>query len=103
ADAPYHAAHDLAVGGLGVEDAPGRDRADDAGHADDADFLVDLDLGEDRRMRVARIRLRILKAHGAFPLDAVDRAMTHGIRDRHGAPGRLVHDGAVEENDVLRL
>ncbi len=55
ADAPHDAAHDLAVRGFGVQDASGGDRADNAGNADDAELLVHLHLGEDRRMRVVRM------------------------------------------------
>ena len=55
ANAPHHAAHDLAVCGLGVQDATGRNCVDDARHADDAELLVYLDLGEDRRMCVVRL------------------------------------------------
>ena len=72
ADAPHHAAHDLAVRGLGVEDAPGRDRVDDARDADDAELLVDLHLGEDRRMRVARVLAVVLEVGGFLLLDAID-------------------------------
>ena len=55
ADAPHHAARDLVGSGLGVEDTPGRDCTDDAGDANDAELLVHLHFGEDRRMGVARI------------------------------------------------
>ncbi len=46
ADAPHHAAEDLAACRLRVQDAPGRDRIDDAHDADDADLLVHFHLGE---------------------------------------------------------
>ena len=55
ADAPNHAAHNLAARGLGIEDAAGRYRADDAGDTDDAELLVHLHFGEDRRMGVVRM------------------------------------------------
>ena len=47
-----HAADDLAASGLGVQDAPGRDRIDDAGDTDDTELLVYHDFREYRRMRV---------------------------------------------------
>lgn len=43
ADAPDHAADDLAARGLGVQDMAGRDRADDAG---DAELLVHVHLAD---------------------------------------------------------
>jgi hypothetical protein len=39
---------------LVVQDAADRNCVDDARHADDAELLVYLDLGEDRRMCVVR-------------------------------------------------
>ena len=42
ADAPDHTADDLAGRGLGVQDAPGRDRTDDTGDADNTKLLVHL-------------------------------------------------------------
>ena len=102
ADAPHHAAHDLAARGLGVQDAPGRDRADDAGDADDAELLVDLHLGEDRRMRVVRVRRRPGEVGGLLLLDAVHAAVPHRVRDRHRARGILLADElAVGERDVV--
>src|SRR6185312_16953745 len=57
ADAPDHAAHHLAVGGLAIEDAAGGDGIDHAGHADDAKIFIHLDLREDGGVDVARVRL----------------------------------------------
>src|ERR1700686_2211406 len=45
-DAPHYAAHDLAGRGLGVQDASGRDRADDSGDSDYAELLIDFHVGE---------------------------------------------------------
>src|SRR5207245_3648327 len=53
ADAPDHAAHDLAVGGLWVEDAASGDGIDHAGHAYDAKFFIHLDLREDGGVDIA--------------------------------------------------
>ena len=85
ADPPDHAAHDLARRGLGVEDASGGNRADEAGDADDAKLFVDPDLGEDCRMRVVRARAVLGKARLFLLLDAFDAAVAHRIRDRHRA------------------
>ena len=104
ADAPHHAAHDLAVRGLGIQDAAGRDRADDAGDADDAELLVHLHLGEDRRMRVARMLLVVRESVGLLLLDAIDRAMPHHVRDRdRAACVSLADELAVGERDVFKL
>ena len=51
-DAPDHAAQNLAAGGFCVQDAPGRNRADDAHDPDHAKLFVHLHLGKDRRVRV---------------------------------------------------
>ena len=51
ADASDDGAENLATRELRVEDAAGRHRADHARDPDDAKLLVDLDLGEHRRMR----------------------------------------------------
>lgn len=56
ADAPDHAADDLAARGLGVQDMAGRDRADDAGDADDAELLVHVHFDEYGRARVVGIQ-----------------------------------------------
>ena len=102
ADAPDHAAHDLAVRGLGVQDAPGRDRADDASDADDAELLVHLHLGKDRRMRVLGVCPSLLESCGFLLFDAIHAAVAHGIRDRYGA-GRIrpAGDHAIGESDVF--
>ena len=55
ADTPHHAAHDLAVRGLGVQDASGSDRTDDTRHANDAELLVYLDLGKNCRMGITGV------------------------------------------------
>ena len=47
-DAPHDTAHNLAVSRFCIQDAPGGDRVDDAGDADDAELLVDLNLGKNR-------------------------------------------------------
>ena len=81
-----HAAHDLAVRGLGIEDPPGRDRADDAGDADDAELLVHLHFGEDRRMGVARVRLVCPRKCWSFPSRSARRSPCRiDIRDRDRA------------------
>src|SRR5262249_28040067 len=78
-DTPDHATYDLARRGLGVEDAPGGNGADDARDADHAELLVHLHLSEDRRMCV--VCARVLAGVGSyFPLDAVHSAVAHGIR-----------------------
>ena len=55
ADAPDHAAHDLAARRLGVENAASRHRTDNAGDTDDAELLVHLHFRKDRRMGVAGV------------------------------------------------
>ena len=85
ADAPDHAAEDLAARGLGVQDAPGGDRADGARDADHAELLIHLHLDEMRRVRVVRVRLVMLGVGGFLLLDAVDLALPHGVGDRHRA------------------
>ena len=50
ADAADHGAHDLAVRGLGIEDAAGGHGADHARDAEHAELLVEPHLGEHRRM-----------------------------------------------------
>ena len=112
ADAPHHAAHDLAARRLGVEDAPGRDRVDDAGDADHAELFVDLHLGEDRRMGVAGIGAAarrfgiqaVLVEFGGFLfLDTVHAAVPHRLGDRHRAAGILLADNlAVSQDNVAQ-
>ena len=104
ADAADDGAHDLAVRGLGIEDAAGGDRADDAGDTDHADLLVDLHFGEHGGMRVLRVFLVFLEIGLGFPLDAVKAAMAHGVGDQHGLLGRfLVDDLAVDERGIFKL
>ena len=104
ADAADDGAHDLAVRGLGIEDAAGGDRADHAGDADHADLLVDFHLGEHGRMRVLRVFLVFLEIGLGFPLDAVKAAMAHRVGDQHGLVGRfLVDDLAVDERGIFKL
>ena len=89
-------------GGLGVQDAPGRNCVDDAGDSDDAQLFVDLDLGEDRRMHVVRTRLILGKARGLLLLDAVDAAMAHGIGNRYRACRiALAHELAIGQRDLI--
>jgi len=74
ADAPDHAARDLAARGLGVQDAPGRNRADGAGDADDAELLIHLHLDKVRRVRVVGAGVVLDRVGGFLLLDAVHRA-----------------------------
>ena len=53
ADAHDDATKNLAARGLGVENSAGGHSDDDAGHAHDAEFVIDLHLGEDRAVGVA--------------------------------------------------
>ena len=101
ANAPHHAAHDLAMRGLGVKDAAGRNRVDDARHADDAELLIYHDLGEDGRMCVVRHRVVLCEVGGFLLLDAIHRVMPHGVHDRDRERNvRLVHQLAVREGDL---
>ena len=67
---------------LGVQDAAGRDRVDDARDADDAELLVHLHLGEDRRMGVAGVRAVVVELGGFLVLDAIEAGVSHGVGDR---------------------
>ena len=58
ADAADHGAHDLAVRGLGIEDAAGRHRADHARDAKHAELLVEPHLGEHRRVDFVGVSLQ---------------------------------------------
>ena len=104
ADSPDDAAEDLAARRLGVQDASGRDRADDAGDADHAELLVDLDLGEDRGMGVVGAPVVFGGVGGDLPLDLAHAALPHGIGDgdrpRAVAPA---HQPAVRERDIGRV
>src|SRR5262249_38533113 len=55
--APDHAAVILAAHQPGVDDPPGRERAHEARHPDLAEIGVDLDLCEDRAMRMHGVSL----------------------------------------------
>ena len=85
ADAPDDAAHDLAVRRLRIEYATGGDRVDDARDADDANLLVHLHLGKDRRVGVAGVRVILRKLRGLLALDAIYAALPHCVDDRYGA------------------
>jgi len=86
-----------------VQDAPGRNRVDDARHADHAELLVHLHLGKDRRMRVVRAR-RIIHGSGGFlPLDTVRGDMLHGVSDRHRARRiPLADKPAIRKRSLVR-
>ena len=71
ADAPDHAAQDLAARGLGVQDTPGGNRADDARDANHAKLLVHLHLGKDCCVSVVRTRGVIGGICSFFLLDAI--------------------------------
>jgi hypothetical protein len=65
ADAPHHASQGLAGRGLGVQDPPGGDRADDTRDADYAELFVDLYLGKDRRASaILSAVVRYVAGHG---------------------------------------
>jgi hypothetical protein len=100
-DAPYHSAADLAGRGLGVQDAAGRNRADDAGGADDAELLIRLHFREDRGVRVVRLRAAVLERGEGLLLDAVKAAVPHRLGDRYRARCvALTHELAIRKHDL---
>jgi len=99
---PQTTAQDLAARGLGVQDTPCGNRADDARDADHPELLVDLYLGKDRCVSVVRTRGVIGGVCGFLLLDAVHRAVTHGIHDRHRTRGvALAHQLPVRKRDFV--
>jgi hypothetical protein len=100
---PHHAAQDLAARGLGVQDAAGRNRADGARDADDAELLIHLHLDKVRRVRVVGTSVIIDGAGGFLLLDAAHRALPHGVGDRHAARSvSLAHKLGVREHNLVR-
>ena len=83
AEPHHHAAQDLAARGLGVQDPPSGDGADDPGDADHAQLLVDPDLREHGRMRVGRVALlhRPIGLGRLLDLDALDARGAHRLAD----------------------
>ena len=66
ANTPDHAADDLTVRSLRVQDTSGCNGTDNARHPDNTKLLVNLNLGKDRRMRVVRVRSIILRVRDSL-------------------------------------
>jgi hypothetical protein len=69
ADASYHGPKNLAARSRRIEDAAGRHGVDHARDPDDAELLVDLDLGEYRRMAEVRVFAANLRLGAGFFFD----------------------------------
>jgi hypothetical protein len=100
-DSPDDRAHDLTTAGLGVQYPPGRDRAHDARNTDDAKLLVHLNLGEDSRVRIARMRFVFREVIEFLLLDPLEVPVSHGIRDRNCAIlSAIAGDRSVDKDDI---
>ena len=88
--------------GLGVQDASGGDGTDDAGDADDAELLVDVNFGKDRRVHVVRTSGVLGGGRRLFLLDALHAAVAHRIRNGHRARTVVLADKlAVDERELV--
>src|SRR5208283_374139 len=102
ADTPDHAAQDLAARGLGVQDTPGGNRADDARDANHAKLLVNLNLSKDCCVSVVSPRGVISGICSFFLLDAIYRTLPHGVSDRNRSRWLgPAHQLAIHEYDLV--
>src|SRR3984893_16850935 len=83
ADAADHGAENLARSKLGIKNAASCHGVHDARYTDDLDLLVDLDLGENRRMRVVGIFAFLVRLGSYLLFNAVDSAGAHGVGERY--------------------
>src|SRR5262249_21866128 len=92
--APDHATEKLAANQPGVNDAPGRERADHAGDPNLAKVRIDLDLGKDGPVGVHRVlRLR------SFVRSARSARLQLGSTGARDAPGVALAAGFVVPPD----
>jgi hypothetical protein len=80
-DTADHGAENLAARDFRIENAARRYRVDHARDANDAKLLVDLDLGEYRRVRGMRVLAVLIRLGAGFPFNPVDVAGTHRVCD----------------------
>ena len=103
AHAEYDATHHLAARGLRIENAPGRHRIDDAGHAHDAELFVDSHFGEHRGMRIARALAVVVRLGFCLLVEPIELGVAHHIRHRNARRIVRRHELAVAQCDIAEF
>ena len=89
---------------FGVQDAPGGHGTDDPRHADDAQLLIHLDLGERSRVRVVCMRVALFECVELLLHEPIEAAQPHQLCNGNGAGLVLLADDlAAGQLDVFGL
>ncbi len=101
-DAADHRADNLTACDFRIKDAAGRDRADHPRDPNDAKLLIDLDLGEYRRVGVAGSLALLIRFGSRLLLDPIGATRAHRVYHRDLATCFLfVPDLAFGEDHVV--
>src|SRR5260370_37170409 len=103
ADAANHGAENLTRSKLGIKNAASCHGVHDARYTDDPDLLIDLDLGENRGMRVGGIFAFLVRLGACLLFNAVDIAGAHAVRERYLAIFAFMSNSSLPNCHALEL